>query len=96
MDIFLAVNQIVMTTVEFVSDHFNLGVIEDPPCYSCMQSSPVKVLAVIEDPPSYSCIQSSSVKVLAAIEDPSCNSCIQSSTLRHIRIEINHGSQNVF
>jgi NAD-dependent dihydropyrimidine dehydrogenase PreA subunit len=65
---FLAVNQIVMTTVEFVSDHFSLGVIEDPPCYSCIQSSPVKELAVIEVPSCYSCIQSSPVKVLAVIE----------------------------
>jgi hypothetical protein len=58
---FLAVNQIVMTTVEFVSDHFNLGVIEVPPCYSCIQSSPVQVLAVIEYPSCYSCIQGARV-----------------------------------
>ena len=83
---FLAVNHIVMTTVEFVSDHFNLGVIEVPPCYSCIQSSPVKVLAVIEVPPCYSCIKSSSVKVLAVIEDPSCNSCIQSSPVKVLTV----------
>ena len=60
--------------------------IEDPSCNSCIQSSPVKVLAVIEVPPWYSCIQSSPVKVLAVIEDPSCYSCIQSNPVKLLTV----------